>query len=94
MKAKVKKGDTVKILLGRDAGRQGKVIRVFAKKGQVLVEGINQVKRHIKRQNQEQPGGIVEIEKPLNLSKVKKVTPMAPAKSAAKKTVKKNSKSL
>ncbi|OGV92389.1 50S ribosomal protein L24 [Microgenomates group bacterium RIFCSPLOWO2_01_FULL_47_10] len=70
---KIKKGDIVKILLGRDAGKTGKVTRAYPKKNMVLVEGINIVKRHIKRQNQDQPGGIVEVEKPLLASKVKKV---------------------
>lgn len=69
----IKKGDTVKILQGKDKGKTGKLIRVFAKKNMVLVEGMNIAKRHVKRQSQEQPGGIVEIEKPLHQSKVVKV---------------------
>jgi large subunit ribosomal protein L24 len=81
---KIKKGDTVKILLGRDAGKTGKVTRALPKKNQVIVEGINLVKRHVKRQNQDQPGGIVEIEKPLLVSKVKKI--IKETKPAAKRT--------
>lgn len=87
----IKKGDSVKILQGKDKGRTGKILRVMPKKSSVLVEGINQVKRHVKRQSQEQPGGIVQIEKPLHWSKVAKVeekvvkTPKA-VKKAVEKT--------
>ena len=46
---KIKKGDTVKILLGKDRGKTGKVLRVLAKKGKVLVEGVNAYKRHVRK---------------------------------------------
>lgn len=86
----IKKGDNVKILQGKDKGRTGKILRVMPKKSAVLVEGINQVKRHVKRQSQEQPGGIVQIEKPLHWSKVAKVEEKAAkAPKAVKKAVKK-----
>lgn len=90
---KIKKGDNVKILQGKDKGRTGKILRVLTKKNMVIVEGINQVKRHIKRQSQEQPGGIVAIEKPLHWSKVAKTTIDEQSKKSApkaKKTVKKS----
>lgn len=82
----IKKGDSVKILQGKDKGRMGKLLRVMPKKSMVLVEGINQVKRHVKRQSKEQPGGIVQIEKPLHWSKVVKVeeAPKVSSKSAKK----------
>jgi len=67
---KIKKGDTVKILLGKDRGKTGKVERVLAKNNQVVVTGANVYKKHIKRQSKDQPGGIVELNRPLAVSKV------------------------
>lgn len=70
---KIKRTDTVMVITGKDAGKTGKVLRVLPKHNQVLVEGINQYKRHVKKQaNQE--GGIVAIERPLHVSNVKTVT--------------------
>jgi large subunit ribosomal protein L24 len=67
---KIKKGDTVKIIVGKDAGASGKVIRVFGKKQRVLVEGLNKFKKHVKKQGEDQPGGIVEMERPIHISNV------------------------
>lgn len=69
---KVKTGDTVRILAGKDKGKTGKVLRVFTKKNQVLVEGVNKYKRHVKKQS-DRPGGVVEIERPLHASNVKQI---------------------
>jgi large subunit ribosomal protein L24 len=67
---KIRKGDQVVVQSGRDKGRRGAVLRVFAE-GAVLVEGLNRVKRHTKPNPQaNQPGGIIEKEMPLPLSKV------------------------
>jgi len=72
---KIKKGDIVTMLTGKDKGRQGKVIRVLTKKKKVLVEGINKVKKHVKARGKDQPGGIIELEKPVWLAKVALVCP-------------------
>jgi len=72
---KIKKGDLVQVLRGRDKGRQGKVLAVLPKKGKVLVEGVNKVKKHVKAQGPKQPGGIVEIEKPIWAAAVAVVCP-------------------
>jgi large subunit ribosomal protein L24 len=67
---KIKKGDQVVVLSGRDKGRRGSVIGVIGGT-QVLIENINRVKRHTKANPQAQnPGGIIEKEMPLALSKV------------------------
>ena len=67
---KIKKGDQVVVLSGRDKGRRGSVVQV-TRGGAVLVEGINKVKRHTKPNPQaNQPGGIIEKEMPMPLSKV------------------------
>ena len=71
---KIKKGDTVAVITGKDAGKQGKVIHVLPETGKALVEGINYVKKHKRRTQQEQQHtGIVQIEKPIQLSNLKLV---------------------
>ena len=73
----IKKGDQVVVLTGRDKGRRGAVLQVIGGGG-VLVEGINKVKRHTKPNPQaNQPGGIIEKEMPLPLSKVALWNPAA-----------------
>ncbi len=71
---KINKNDTVKILLGKDRGKSGKVLCVWTKESKVLVEGINLYKRHIKKTKQHE-GGIIDIPKPLNLSNVALICP-------------------
>ena len=67
---KIRKGDQVVVLSGRDKGRRGAVLQVLSG-GSVLVESINRVKRHTKANPQaNQPGGIIEKEMPLPLAKV------------------------
>ena len=72
---KIKKGDQVKVLRGKDKGRTGKVEKTDAKKNQIIVAGINVVKKHVKPQGEKQPGGIVEINKPLHFCKVILICP-------------------
>jgi large subunit ribosomal protein L24 len=67
MAAKIKKGDRVVVLTGRDKGRSGEVIRVMPKEGRALVRGVNMVTRH-QRQTAAQEGGIVRKEAPIHLS--------------------------
>jgi len=67
MAAKIKKGDQVIVLSGRDKGRSGEVIRVMPKDERALVRGVNMVKRH-QRQTQTQEGGILSKEAPIHLS--------------------------
>jgi large subunit ribosomal protein L24 len=68
--SKIKKGDQVVVLSGRDKGRQGQVLQVLAS-GHVIVENLNRVKKHQKpNQQANQPGGIIEKEMPLAISKV------------------------
>jgi large subunit ribosomal protein L24 len=67
MAAKIKKGDKVVVLTGRDRGKTGEVIQVLPKDDRALVRGVNMVKRH-QRQSQSQEGGIVNKEASLHLS--------------------------
>lgn len=71
---KIIKGDKVKILIGKDKGREGEVTLAFPKKETVLVKGINIFKRHLKT-TKDQKGGIVEKERALRVSKVALICP-------------------
>ncbi len=67
MAAKIKKGDKVVVLTGRDKGRTGEVFQVMPKENRALVRGVNLVKRH-QRQTMNQEGGIIQKEAPVHLS--------------------------
>lgn len=67
---KIKKGDKVKVITGKDAGKTGVVLRVFPGEGKVLVEGVNKVKKHVKPGAVSKEGGILSIEKPVDISNV------------------------
>jgi large subunit ribosomal protein L24 len=69
MAAKIKKGDTVVVIAGRDKGRSGEVIEMRRDDGRLLVRGVNLVKRH-QRQTAQQEGGIISKEAPIQLSNV------------------------
>lgn len=66
---KILTGDKVKVLIGKDKGRVGEVIKTFPKTGQIVVKGLNLFKKHLKP-NKDQKGGIIEKERPLLSSKV------------------------
>lgn len=74
-KIRIKKGDTVVVRNGRYKGKTGKVTTVHPKTNQVTVEGINIVKKHVKPSRTNPQGGILDITKPLNVSKVGIVEP-------------------
>ena len=69
-KLHVRKGDTVYILTGKDAGKRGKIIQALPSKRKVVVEGINVVKRHTRPTKAMPQGGIVEKEAPIDSSNV------------------------
>ncbi len=71
---KIKKGDTVKVLLGKDSGKEGKVAFVLGKDKKVFVEGANLYKRHVKKQGQIE-GGIIDLPKPFDISNVALICP-------------------
>jgi large subunit ribosomal protein L24 len=74
MAAKIKKGDKVVVLTGKDKGKQGEVLSVNPTKGKVLVQGVNMAKRHTKA-TQTNAGGIVEKELSLDVSNVAHLDP-------------------
>ncbi len=67
MAAKIKKGDKVVVLAGRDKGRSGEVLQVVPNEERALVRGVNMIKRH-QRQSMNQEGGIISKEAPIHLS--------------------------
>ena len=70
MAAKIKKGDTVIVLAGKDKGRQGRVLEVMPHERRVLVEGVNMVKRHTKPSMGNPQGGVIPKEASLHISNV------------------------
>lgn len=85
---KVKVGDNVKILAGKDRGKTGKVITTLKKKDKVVVEGINIIKKHMKpTQNSE--GGIISVEAPIHVSNVKVIENKSKKAETKKEEVKK-----
>lgn len=94
---KVKVGDNVKVLAGKDKGKTGRIIKTLIKENKVVVEGINIVKKHIKPSRMNEVGSIVEVEAPIHVSNVKviteeKATKKAEAKKTEAKTTKKSKK--
>jgi large subunit ribosomal protein L24 len=65
---RIRKEDTVGVIAGRDKGKRGKVIAVFPSADKALVEGVNFVKKHMRKTQQNQQGGIVQKEVPIHLS--------------------------
>jgi large subunit ribosomal protein L24 len=81
MAAKVRRGDTVQVIAGKDSGKQGRVLRVDPKKNKVFVEGLNIIKRHQRprslkdTQRGGKVGGVIEKEGPIHISNVMLVDP-------------------
>ena len=73
-KLKIKKGDTVVVLTGRDKGKTGSVLRALPRDNKVVVQGVNVAKRH-QRQTPTAQGGIVEKEMPIHVSNVSAIDP-------------------
>ena len=74
-KLNVKKGDRVRIISGKDAGKEGKVMTAFPSKERVIVEGCNIVSKHVKPRRMGETGGIVKAESPIYACKVMVVCP-------------------
>ena len=66
----IKKNDIVKVVAGKDRGKTGRVIMVFPKKNRALVEGVNYVKKHARQTKQNQKGGIMQKEMPIQISNI------------------------
>ncbi len=75
MTLKIKKGDRVSTTSGKDKGKKGKVLKVLPKKRQVIVEGVNIVKKHTKPTKDSPKGGIIQKEAPIHISNVMVICP-------------------
>ncbi len=79
---KIRKGDTVEVLVGNDRGKRAEVVRALPKQGKIVVRGVNIVKKHAKQRRQNLRAtqtGLVEVEMPIDVSNVKLVTPSGKA---------------
>lgn len=72
---KIKKGDLVKVMVGKDKGKTGKVERVYQKQNKILIPGINLYKKHIKKNEKLPQGGVIELPRPIDVSKVMLICP-------------------
>jgi large subunit ribosomal protein L24 len=75
MAARIRKGDTVVVISGKDKGKTGKIMRILREEDRVIVEGINLVKRHTRPTPRNPSGGIIEREQALHASKVMPIDP-------------------
>lgn len=69
---KLKKGDNVKIITGKDKGKSGKIVRALPKENKVIVEGLNMMKKHQRPRKSGEKGSMVNIAMPIHVSNVKK----------------------
>jgi len=72
---RIKQGDTVKIIAGKDKGKEGKVLKTISEKNQVVVEGVNEHKRHHRARKQGEKGQIVPFSAPVDASNVALMDP-------------------
>ena len=72
---KIRRGDKVKVISGKDKGREGVVEKVYKKANKILIPGINIYKKHIKKNEKMPQGGIIEVPRPLDISKVMLICP-------------------
>ena len=70
---KIKKGDNVKIITGKDKGKSGKVVRALVKENKVIVDGLNMMKKHQRPRKSGEKGSMMNVAMPINVSNVKKV---------------------
>jgi large subunit ribosomal protein L24 len=68
MSLRIRKGDKVMVLVGKDKGKTGKILRTDFSKGRAVVEGVNLVKKHFRRRSENEPGGIKEIPSSLHMT--------------------------
>lgn len=90
---KIRIGDNVVVIAGKNKGKTGKVMRVLPKTERVVIEGINKVKRHV-RKNKERAGQIIEFEAPLHVSNVMLVDPKTKKRSRIGYTIDSNKKKV
>lgn len=88
---KLRNGDEVLMLQGKDKGRKGKIEQVLGKRNQILVSGLNIFKKNVKKSGNT-PGGIIDIAKPINMSKVTLICPKCNLNTKTEASVQANKK--
>lgn len=89
---KIKKGDKVRVIAGKDKGRDGKVEKVYRKQNKVSLPGINIYKKHIKKNEKMPKGGVVELPRPIDISKIMLICPTCSKPSRVGYKIEKNKK--
>jgi len=89
---KIKKGDKVKVISGKDKGREGQVERVYAKSEKVVIANINLYKKHIKKNEKMPQGGVVDLPRPLTASKLMLICPKCKKTTRVGYVIEKNKK--
>jgi large subunit ribosomal protein L24 len=79
MAAKIRRNDTVRVMAGKDRGRQGEVRQVFPAKSRAIVTGVNMSRRHRRARSATEPGGIVDVEAAIHVSNLRLVCPSCDA---------------
>lgn len=74
-RVRLRKGDNVKVIAGKDFGKTGKILRVIPQRGRLIVEGVNFVKKHSRRTREDRAGGIHEIEASIHVSNLMLICP-------------------
>lgn len=69
----VKKGDMVTVIAGKNRGKSGKILRTFPKKNNVIVEGLNLYKKHVRPKRQGEKGEMIQVARPIHISNVAKI---------------------
>ncbi len=75
MSLRIRKGDKVKVLAGKDRGKTGKVIHVYPSANRALVEGVNMVKKHVRKNQQNPNGAVIQKELPIHISNLSLLDP-------------------
>jgi len=83
VKTRLRKGDQVRVIAGEAKGQRGRIMRVDRERGRAIVEGLNLVKRHLRKSPDRPQGGIVEIEAPIALSNLVRTEERAEKKAEA-----------
>jgi large subunit ribosomal protein L24 len=87
VKLHVTKGDLVRVVRGDDKGKEGRILRVFAKTGRVTIDGVNIVKRHRRARRAEEQSGIIEMPAPVHASNVMLVDPKSGAPTRTRRRI-------
>ena len=90
---KLKKGDKVIVIAGKDKGKEGRITKILKSENKVIVENINLIKKH-KKSDGQNPGSIIEMEAPIDASKVMFLDPKTKKGTKIKHTIDKNNKKI